>query len=222
MDPVFVECLIQTLNEDWRTDRRIRGRCIAVATTILDQGRNAVVREFLGHLDRPDWLLMVDTDMTWSPTDLRNLFQAADEEERPVIAGLTFSGHPETGAVWPVIFEVTKNGPQRREDYPRNAVFPIDATGAAFLLVHRRVFEDIAEAVGPDHPAPWFAFSALGSLPIGEDVYFFLACMRRGVQAYMHSGVKVGHRKKRELNEAAWDSWRESQAGKRRALEAVL
>ena len=200
----FGHSLIHTLNADWRGERRIKGRVIAVRSgPMIDKARNDICREFLKHEDNPDWLLMVDTDMVWQPQDLRRLFEAADENERPIIGGLCFAGA--AGDMWPVMLVFDAEGNIRLvKQYPVNAPCKVDATGAAFLLIHRGVLEKMQANIGMEHPAPWFAFSYHGKIPYGEDVTFCLRAQSIGYPIYVHTGVKIGHMKTRPLNEAAY------------------
>jgi len=207
----FLQSLLYTVNEDWRTDRRIKGRVIQVRSgPMIDQARNDIVKAFLALDDKPEWLLMLDADMVWSPSDIRRLFEAADEVERPVIGALCFAGHVDDSTVWPVILQATQDADgvghlSRVEDYPRDAICRVVSTGAAFLLIHRRVFTQILDAVGHEHPAPWFAISYLERSRLGEDVHFCIGCGRQGIPVHVHTGIKVGHVKSRILNEAVYE-----------------
>lgn len=221
VSPWFMHSLLQSISEDWRAEKRIKGRIVAVGSgPMVDRARNDVCKAFLRHPDRPDWLLMVDCDMTWEPPDLRLLFQDADEDERPVMGGLCFAGTPDGSKIWPVVLEIVTEdlatedvpaGIRRVDDYPRDQVFRVDATGAAFLLIHRGVLERMAEAMGENHPAPWFAFAYRGSVPFGEDVTFAVRCMKLGIPIHVDSRVKIGHMKSRPLTEALYDAQQATQ-----------
>lgn len=223
----FLYSLVTTLNEDWRTDKRIRGRVIQVRSgPMIDQARNDIVRAFLDMDDRPDWLLMLDADMTWSPAELRRLFEAADEVERPVIGGLCFAGHLDDARTWPVLLSLQPpaegEGPslQRITEYPRDAICQVDATGAAFLLIHRGVLERMEAEMGPGHVAPWFFVSYMPGIRFGEDVSFCLRLMKMHIPVHVHTGVRIGHVKTRVLTEAVYDASRAPQAASR-LLRAV-
>lgn len=213
----FLMSLVVTLNEDWRTDRRIKGRVIQTRSgPMIDQARNDIVSAFLAHPDHPDWLLMLDADMVWSPSDVRKLFEAADEVERPVIGGLCFAGHRDESQMWPTIFKAVEmedgsTDIQKLTDYPKDAVCKVFGTGAAFLLMHRGALERFREAMGENHPAPWFFISYLPANRFGEDVSMCIRAQKLGIPIHVHTGVRIGHVKARVLTEAVYDDYRATQ-----------
>jgi hypothetical protein len=230
----FLMSLLATVNEDWRSDRRIKGRIIQVRSgPMIDQARNDIVRAFLAMEDDPEWLLMVDADMVWTPRDLRKLFEAADADERPVIGGLAFAGYLSDESLWPVLLNITPPDPtadppkpagiERIADYPRDTVCQVDATGAAFMLIHRRVLEQLRADMGADHPSPWFAISYLkGGIRLGEDVTMCMRLMKLGIPVHVHTGVVIGHLKTRVLDQEVYDQAQERlEAKARQRLKAV-
>lgn len=208
----FMNSLVQTLIADFKGEKRIKGRVIAIRSgPLVDRARNQIVQLFLEHPDQPDWLLMVDTDMTFGPHQVRKLFQAADAEEYPVVGGLTFAGT--SGDLWPVMMVIDKDRQiQQVLSYPKDAMCKVSITGAAFLLIHRGVLEAMAEEYS-DTLAPWFAF-AYGQIkanshdaPLGEDATFCLRAGKMGYPIHVHTGVDVGHLKSRVLNQAEYDRY---------------
>jgi hypothetical protein len=191
--------------------RIIRGGYIAMrcGATGLVEARNGTVREFLDTRDA-DWLLWVDTDMGF-PADLcERLLEAADPQERPVVGALCFSQREtESDGMggWrclaaPTIFDwaVLPSGRQGfliRWDYPRDTVVRCAGTGSAAVLVHRSVFERIAEGK-PEGWAHWYDMApnpTTGQL-IGEDLSF---CARAGaleIPVHVHTGVPTSHQKR--------------------------
>jgi hypothetical protein len=212
--PLFYSCLRDTFRADNHGARRIQDREIEVVGSQIDVLRNDIVEAFLAHPDRPHWLLMIDADMTWTPQDVTRLLEAADEKERPIMGGLCFAERRASGGkLWPTLM-VFEPGPDGRgvagvkdmTDWPRGEVCKVDTTGAAFLLVHRSVYERMRERAGPYHPAPWFAITYLPMARLGEDTTFCLRCRGLGVPIYVHTGVSIGHVKQRVLTEAMFDA----------------
>lgn len=210
--PLFYGSLMDTISADWRGERRLKGRTIAIqAGPMIDQARNDIVEAFLAHPDQPDWLLMVDADMVWTPADVRRLFEAADEKTHPVIGGLCFANDQRAGTVWPTMMVLSAGDDGeppnmgRVMDWPRGEVVKIDATGGAFLLCHRSVYERMREAVGAANPAPWFFISYLKGIRLGEDVSFCLRCRALDIPIHVHTGVSIGHVKQRVLDERQFD-----------------
>ena len=216
--PLFYRCLHETFGADASGPRRIQGRIIEVAGSQIDVLRNDIVTAFLALPDRPHWLLMIDADMTWTPQDVTRLLAAADEKERPIVGGLCFAERRASGGkLWPtlMVWVPDENGSvagvKDMTDWPRGEVCQVDATGAAFLVVHRRVFERMRERAGPDHPAPWFAVTYLPKARLGEDVTFAIRATALGFPIHVHTGVSIGHVKVRVLDEAMFDAQQATQ-----------
>jgi hypothetical protein len=227
--PLFYRCLKDTFRADRHGARRIGDREIEVAGSQIDQERNDIVAAFLAHPDRPAWLLMIDADMTWTPDDVTKILEAADEKERPVMGGLCFAERRQNrGQLWPTLMVFVPGpggvgvaGVKDMDDWPRGEVCKVDSTGAAFLLVHRSVYEQMAVRAGPDHPAPWFAVTYLPKARLAEDVTFCMRCRGLGIPIHVHTGVSIGHVKARELNEAMFDAQQATQREAEPLLTAV-
>jgi hypothetical protein len=162
----------------------------------ISEARNLTVRRFLEDYRAP-WLLMVDTDMVFTPSDVDRLVQAADPLRRPVLGALCYSQDGTTGEKRPTMYElVQEDGGQvgfcRYKIWPQDACMPVSATGAAFLLIHRDALTAIEKASG-DRAAPWFRESVIGSALVGEDMTFCLRAGAAGIPVHVHTGVTVGH-----------------------------
>jgi hypothetical protein len=207
----FYRCLNETMGT---RGLHMHPQIIEVSGSQLDANRNDGVAAFLAL--SATWLLMVDTDMTWTPLDVRKVIEAADEKDRPIVGGLCFAEKRASGLIWPtlMVWEMENGsvvGTKEMTDWPRGEICKVDATGAAFLLVHRRVFETMKERAGPDHPAPWFAVTYLPKARLGEDVTFCIRATQLGFPIYVHTGASIGHVKLRELNEAMFDAQQATQ-----------
>jgi GT2 family glycosyltransferase len=162
----------------------------------ISAARNRIVADFLER-QRAPWLLMTDTDMVFAPDALHRLIAAADRDERPIVGALCFSqDEPGSGDSRPVMYELIerdgKPGFARYRTWPEDACFPVGATGAAFLLMHRRALKAIA-AASRDTVAPWFRESVLGGELCGEDLTFCLRAAMAGIPLHVHTGVQAGH-----------------------------
>lgn len=187
----------------------------------LTQARNQAVRHFLA--DKPaDWLFWIDTDMGFEPDTIDRLMEAADPVERPMVGGLCFSmreTEPDAVGGWrtaptPTVFDWAKVGEQVgfsvRWDYTPNTLTRCAGTGSACLLIHRSVFEAVAEKFGPI----WYdrvPNTSTGQL-ISEDLSFCMRAQAAGVPLFVHTGVRTTHMKTAWIGEE--DYWRA------RALEA--
>lgn len=165
------------------------------------RARNLLVERFLA--TDHTWLWMVDTDMTWQPDALAGLLA----DDQPVVGGLCF-GIGE-GRPIPTIFDtITLAGEDvivRVESYPRDRLVSCAATGAAFLLIHRRVLEAVRDRQF-SAAFPWFQETERDGFPVGEDVTFCLRAGECGYQVHVDTRIKVGHTKTVTVTEATFDA----------------
>lgn len=175
----------------------------------VPEGRNEVVREFLDSTDG-EWLFMVDTDMGFAPDTVDRLVDAADEHRRPVVGGLCFAHrraaagefHSELNGVVPTIYDWletdVESGFSPVEQYPRDQMVPAAGTGAACLLMHRRVLRKVRSRYGD----AWFepvTHPTAGRdgrrRTFSEDLSFCVRLAGVGEPAYVHTGVRTVHHK---------------------------
>jgi len=219
VDAHFMQSMLNVVAMDHRRDTpRILdgGLVIAVGSgPRIAEARNQVVSQFLAQ--KAEWLLMIDTDMTFSNDMLDKIMDAADAEEFPIVGGLCFGGG-RSGIMFPTLYRLRKvenvneSPVQVIEDYPDDAMCEVDATGAAFLLIHRGVLEKMGE-VYKDSPYPWFLEGAVyKGTKFGEDWAFCMRAKEAGYKIHVHTGVKIGHVKPMVLDEDAWFAFKEKKA----------
>src|SRR5690606_17218612 len=104
----------------------------------------------------------VDADMGYDPDALERLIEVADPETRPVVGGLCFGYGPITDRIdhaqavvkkpFPVIFNLERSeddfGFRPQWHYVPGEIHSCDATGAALLLIHRGVLEEMRDKWG--------------------------------------------------------------------------
>lgn len=176
----------------------------------LVEGRNLAVSMFLDQ-DEDDWFMWIDTDMGFSHDAIEQLWLAADAMSRPVIGGLCFAAKmqgPDGKGGYiiqpqPTLFGLAKDKEGRigflgRSTYPPDTLFQTAGTGAAFILIHRSVLEEMRAKFGDE----WYTPVAYDNgKPISEDLSF---CWRLGdllVPLFVHTGVRVTHHKEIWLGE---------------------
>lgn len=176
----------------------------------LVEGRNMAVSHFLDKTEA-DWLFFIDTDMGFRPDALDQLLFAASADQRPVVGGLCFAmkhmgGDGQGGQrVLPVptLFMFAKNPKQgigfaNRFIYPPETLVQVAGTGAAFLLMHRSVLEQMRDRYG-DH---WFDFVQYGDgAQVSEDLSFCWRLNEMRIPIFVHTGVKTTHHKELWLGE---------------------
>lgn len=171
----------------------------------IASGRNSLVRHFLDI--GADWLFMVDDDMVFPPDAVERLLQAAHPQDRPIVGGMCFGGGRD--GWFPTLFRLDAEQKQmiRFDGWPEDTLFPVDATGGACLLIHRSVFQKLAELYEP--PWVWFQETKLGAKSTGEDITFCLRARAAGFPIYVHTGIEFGHMKLVEINTEFVRAWQE-------------
>lgn len=207
----FCESLVATLLWDVSQEqlgvrpRRIRNLYQEWSSANVSEPRNRIVTKFLER-DDAEWLLFIDSDMAWTPEAFERLIDCADVDSRPIVGGLCFgmmAGRPA-----PTIYHLADLDGQittvRVNDYPRDELVHCAATGAAFLLIHRRVLEAMAEQQF-NAGFPWFQETELRGSPVGEDITFCVRAGILGIPIHVNTAVKIGHHKSQLLTEELFD-----------------
>jgi len=219
----FDDCREQMLAFDranWRVFDHESGRQSARVGTIgLIDARNQVAASFL--TSDSEWLLWIDSDMGFEPDSCYRLLEVADPVERPIVGGLAFVQREVAHdgmfgfrtQPLPTIYDwVTDDEGTPRflsmPLYPVNSLMRVRATGSAFILIHRSVFEKMAVAADESavFGAPYDQIRGPEGKLLGEDVSF---CVRAGqleIPVHVHTGVRTTHFKYRWLGET--DHWR--------------
>jgi hypothetical protein len=188
----------------------------------ISRGRCKMVRQFLA--GEGDWLLMVDDDMAWDhdahEKQLRAISSVARAKDiepwRVVMGGLTFGWLPDGADIGPVMYDRTEQGMVARVlgDLPQNGeIRQVGGTGAAFLMVHRKMFEEIERSMiemGAATQAPWFREHEQPIIDewdeegnpthaitywVSEDLWFCDQVSRVGGLIFVNTAVEVGHKK---------------------------
>lgn len=164
-----------------------------VQGSILTSQRNECIQRMRG-----DWLLFIDDDMVWDPGAVGQLVATRDEHDLDMVGGLCFRrAHPYQPTLY--MRERPNDGAYNfLETWPEDEIVEVDATGMAFVLIHRRVFEMIAGGPMPPYeertraggPPPNF-FRWEGQL--GEDLRFCQDAKAAGARIWVHTGIPVRH-----------------------------
>ncbi len=192
----FTQSLVNMLMFDQATSRRVVGCLNEWSSANVSAARNSLVTQFLDNYDG-DWLLFIDADMAWEHTALDDLLATANPTTHPVVGGLCFG--MSNGALFPTIYQFHKKddgaiSTVRVNDYPEDSTVQCAATGAAFLLIHRTVLEDM-RGKAFNAAFPWFQETELAGEPAGEDITFCIRVGLLGLPVHVNTGVKVGHHK---------------------------
>lgn len=200
IDPLFHNCLIGALIHD-RKHGHITDVIAAQSGPRVAESRNQIVDAFLtSYAGRADWLLFIDTDMSFPADVVDRMLVTAEENDCKILGGLAFIVGS-AGRIEPTIKVVTNADPIEMAtvwNYPKDALVQCDATGAACLLIHRSVLETLNR---PDNPFPWFAEATHSGLGYGEDIAFCLRARAAGFPVHVDTSIKFGHRKPQVIGE---------------------
>ncbi len=188
----------------------------------VSRSRCKMVRRFLE--GEGDWLLMVDDDMAWDHDAHESLLSAVSavsvasdgplEPWQVVMGGLTFGWLPGGEDIGPVMYRRRDNGMfERMTDQLGSGIRQVAGTGAAFLLVHRKMLQEIERTLlemGAPTQAPWFREHEAPIIDqwddegnpthattywVSEDLWFCDQVYRVGGKIFVHQSVSTGHKK---------------------------
>ncbi len=143
--------------------------------------RNELTRQALS-VPEVTHVLFMDDDMVPPPQAVRSLLK----HDVFIVGGLCHtrrgpSYHPILGKLYPAALGLEAGAMGFWYDHPRGELLEVDATGGAFLLIKRDVFE----AVGPN---PWTPADGLS-----EDFSFCQRARNAGFNVHVDPEVDVGH-----------------------------
>lgn len=174
----------------------------------LPMARNWQVRTFLNETEA-EWLWFIDADMGFDVSALSKLLDVAHPTLAPMVGGICF-GRNEDGMIWPIAmrFKSDTQTFQRLHTYEYQGLMPVDATGAAFFIVHRSVLEKLNEEY--EEPHKWFGLGALEGREISEDILFCMRVRAAGYPIYIDTRVETEHVKTINLNYKRHREWWEN------------
>ena len=228
----FHNALSAMVDHDRANSGHIVGEVALLSGPRIAEARCQVVDAFIDHPMKPEWLLMLDSDMVFLPTLVDELMAVADPEAAPIVGGLCFAG-VHGHKIFPTVYRAWNEDDghlavEPVDEYPRDSLVRVGATGAACILIHRSVFavmkrpspkagERFDPAIhgwgtlpnGNENPYPWFAEGGTTSkgVPLGEDVGFCRRAMMLGIPIYVNTAIKLGHSKEWVIREDDFDAY---------------
>lgn len=187
-------------NWSWIPPGKFVSRSI-IQGNILPLQRNAAVQRMAG-----DWLMFIDDDMVWKPEAIAQLVASRDEVDADIMGGLCFR---RSAPYQPTMFmreSPTSGAYNYLEDWDTDVV-EVDATGMAFVIIHKRVFEMIIGSPMPPYavrarmnPTEFFRWTGL----FGEDLQFCQDAKAAGARIFVDTRVEIGHISEIEVNRRAF------------------
>jgi len=186
-----------------------RGEWVAkqiIQGNILTYQRNELINRMDG-----DWIIFIDDDMTWQPDAIRQLVETQKTTDADIVGGLCF----QRGAPYQPTLYYERNGLYTfAEDWEEGEILEVDATGMAFALIHRRVFDRLMAHFANDsfpsleerqafRPIPFFRWEE----QYGEDFLFCREAKEAGCRIVVDTSIEIGHITEVEIKKEHF--WRE-------------
>ena len=171
--------LIRLVGEETKKGRKL-------AVEIVPRKRAPRVRNYIAHNAlkfEMDYLLTIDDDHVFAPDSLSRLI-AYDVD---IIGALSFIRSADMGGgLTPSIYKKVQDDPPRYQSikqWERNSLIEVDGMGMAFVLIRRRVLEEVS-------PPWWWIPEEKG---LGEDLYFCNKVRNAGFKIYCDTSVEAPH-----------------------------
>lgn len=164
-----------------------------VQGSILTSQRNEAIQRMRG-----DWLLFIDDDMVWRPDAVERLVKTREDHDLDMVGGLCFRRSEPHQPTLYMREAPTAGAYNFLETWPEGEVVEVDATGCAFLLIHKRVFEMIAGGPMPPYehrvreggpPPNYFRWEGT----MGEDLRFCQDAKNAGARIFVDTSIEIKH-----------------------------
>jgi GT2 family glycosyltransferase len=133
-----------------------------------------------------DWLIMIDTDIEFTPDQVQALLDDADPDDRPIVSGVVQVLGDDLQP-YPALYTIDMGKPAVPVTPEPDTVQRVDGCGCGFLLIHRKVLEALGN----------FPFSQMitALCEYSEDLSFCLKATIGGFPVHVDTSIKVGHYK---------------------------
>lgn len=204
----FVECLtalLQYPENPGEVDIKY------LKASLVYDARNQLVRYAL-EKGGYDYILWLDSDMTFEPDLLARLMKDMETEEgqkRQAVTGLCFGRRPPFKPCIYKAMDVQQQGQmiypkcENYFEYPRDQIFEVAACGFACVLMRM----DVLEAMGI-YGVPFFPVGGLG-----EDLTFCWRAKKLDIKFHCDSRLKIGHIMRIHVDEDFRDNVFQGSAG---------
>lgn len=169
--------------------------------SLIYDARNKLAAQALKY--EADYILWVDSDMTFAPDTLKRLFKSMRENNADIMSGIYFR---RSAPYTPVAFEEVRIDPETNQsthkDYTGElkGVKEVEGIGFGCVLMKTDVLFDVFGKFGP-------CFSPLGGF--GEDLSFCWRARELGYKVFINFDIKCGHIGHIEVTESFFNAWQE-------------
>lgn len=208
----FCVSMANLMGYDSRRHRHVSNLLPMSSGPNLNTARNKQARVFLEDTFA-EWLLIVDSDMVFEPDVVDRILLEADPVRAPIVGGLCFgeTTTPEGSEFFATLYGYNEDLTTYKWDtFPENTMFPVNGTGTGFLLIHYTVFQAVGEKFAQRAPLVWFEEMVMDGRLWSEDSMFCLRAQQCGFPIHVHTGVEIGHVKRRIIDNKLYQDWRAS------------
>lgn len=147
-----------------------------------------------------DYILWLDSDMTFQPDTLRRLFKTMEEQDADIVSGLYFR---RSAPYTPVAFDkvkINEDGTSSHQDYtgPLTGVHEVEGVGFGCVLMKAQCLLDVFGQYGG-------GFNPLGGF--GEDLSFCWRARQLGFKLVLDTDIKLGHIGHITVTESFFKAW---------------
>jgi GT2 family glycosyltransferase len=176
----------------WVSDVSAKGLCFSAA-------RNFAVRQtFLGvdAGEQVDYIVWVDSDIVCEPQSITQLVETAVKGGHDFVSGVY---HMKTEVAKPVIYDCQKKWWPRKAvfnaciSYPPDTIAPIGGCGFGFCITSVKMLQKMKKSRHWEEVGQWFPDTRDLKGGYGEDLAFCKMAMQCGYQAYVNTGIQLGH-----------------------------
>lgn len=176
--------------------------------SILPSQRNELVQRMLG-----DWILFIDSDMSFQPDAIGRLVKVREEHDLDIVGGLCFQRKEPYQPTLYMREQPTSGGYSFLEKWDTDLV-EVDATGFAFILIHRRVFERMVRVYEERPDFVWPSVEDRKRMPppnffrwmdgFGEDLRFCQDAKAIGCRIYVDTRIEIDHGASQVVNKRSF------------------
>ena len=160
---------------------------------------------------QPDWVLMIDSDMTFTPRDALTLVKHI-KNGYDFVSGMYYAG---AQPHMPLVYKETDREYEREtvksvtyyNDYPKlgKDFFEIAGCGLGFAIVSGRLLQTMPDLPFKRLPS-WFGKEIKGEESLEEDLSFCKRVKDAGFKIYCDATVQLGHLRIVEVNKEYLDN----------------
>jgi len=158
--------------------------------SLVHVARNDIAKQMEG-----DWLIFLDSDMTFEPETINKLIKAAERDDVDIVSAACFRKVPNYEPCFFWRLPTDKLAYYRKLRWDKKNLFEVDAVGSACTLIKRKVFETI--------PYPFYEYTNA----LSEDLNFCRKAKEYGFKVWVDPTIKIGHLTMMPVDERVFESF---------------